>query len=369
MNDRESILKPLRSVSDSLSALRTGDAPSRARAVVRVSGAAETSLRRLLRDDPTAPVELRLRALSPDDLSPDELLSELRSRDRIPMELAAAVHELNAAARRIQAGDDPTPRDSELALGVVEGLDRHLASIPASPPLADPVVTRDDTLIAPPPYEEPARPVPTPGRKRPWGLIAAGALVLALLVFGALYLTTLRGGADLKAGETALREGRVADAETQLKTYSDKHPDDATAHLYLARIYRQTKRFPDAVRELKAGLAVAPQDARLHAEGGYLLLDAGRPAEAVTRFRTALKYDENLGTAWGGLVRALQASGRPDQAERVRAVAPANVRSLLDQSVPPQPAGVAGSPTAAPSAVPQTAPGNGAATVTGTTPP
>jgi tetratricopeptide (TPR) repeat protein len=351
--DRESILKPLRSVADSLSALRTGDTPSRARAVVRVSGAAETSLRRLLRDDPTAPVELRLRALSAEDVSADELLTELRRRDRIPMELAAAFHELSAAARRIQAGDEPTPRDSELALGVVEGLDRHLASHHVPPPLADPVAAREDTLIAPAPQEEPARAVPSAGR-RPWGLIAAGALVLALLVFGALWLTTLRRDDALAQGEAALREGRAAEAETQLRGYADRHPNEALPHLYLARIYRQGRRFPDAVRELKAGLAAAPNDARLHAEGGYLLLDAGRPADAVARFRTALRYDETLPTAWGGLVRALRESGHPDQADRVLAVAPADVRALLARGMPAGPVGAAGSPTAAPAG---TAPG------------
>ncbi|MDB4947941.1 MAG: hypothetical protein JWM27_590 [Gemmatimonadetes bacterium] len=341
-DDRESILKPLRSTAESLSALRTGDAPAKARAVVRVAGAAETSLRRLLRDDPTAPVELRLRALSADDLSTDELLAELRQRDRIPMEVAAAFHELTAAARRIGAGDEATPRDCELALGVADGLDRHLAFRQAPRPLEDPALSREDTLIAHGQPEDPVHSVPSPGR-RPWGLIAAGALVLALLVGGALWLTTFRRDGGLAHGEELYRGGQNAAAETEFRAYAERHPDEAMPHVYLARIARQGKRFPDAVRELKAGFAASPQEPRLHTEAGWLLLDTGRPADAVARFRAALSYDNKSVSAWGGLVRALRESGHPDQAERALSVAPAEVRSAL-ASLQPAPAPVAGAP-------------------------
>jgi tetratricopeptide (TPR) repeat protein len=345
--DRESILRPLRSAAPELGALRTGDGPARARAVVRIAQAAETSLRRLLRDDPTAPVELRLRALSPDDLSADQLLGELRQRDRIPMELAAGFHELTAAARRIAAGDEPTARDGEVALVVVDGLDRHLADRHVPPPLQDPVVTREDTLLHPDPGEEPARAVPAAGR-RPWGLIAAAAVVLALVVTGVLWFTTLGRDRGLAEGEALYRQGSTAQAEARFRQYADRHPGEGLPHLYLARIYRQGKRFPDAVRELKAGLAATPQDARLHAEAGFLLLDSGRPADAVPRFRTALRYDEKSPAAWGGLVRALRETGRTEQADRVLGAAPAEVRALLQRTMPASPAAVPGSPIAAP---------------------
>jgi hypothetical protein len=99
-HDPENTLKPLRAVEGDVIALRTGTGG--AAAVVRIARAAEGVLRRMLRDDPTAGVELRLRALSPDDLSSGELLAELRRRDRLPMELAATFHELTATS-------SPTP--------------------------------------------------------------------------------------------------------------------------------------------------------------------------------------------------------------------------------------------------------------------
>ncbi|HVH12782.1 MAG TPA: hypothetical protein VM759_07015, partial [Longimicrobium sp.] len=79
--DPESTLRPLRQRAPDVEALRGG--ASSAALVVRVARAAETTLRRMLRDDPTAPVELRLRALSPDDLPTAELLAELRRRNRL----------------------------------------------------------------------------------------------------------------------------------------------------------------------------------------------------------------------------------------------------------------------------------------------
>ena len=100
----ESALRPLRAVSSDIAALRGGSAGPGA--LVRVARAAESPLRRVLRDEPTAPVELRLRALSPDDLSTDELLAELRRRDRLPLELAAGMHELaSVATHGVAPGD------------------------------------------------------------------------------------------------------------------------------------------------------------------------------------------------------------------------------------------------------------------------
>lgn len=323
--DPESTLRPLRQRAPDVEALRAG-APGAA-LVVRVARAAETTLRRMLRDDPTAPVELRLRALSQDDLPTPDLLAELRRRNRLPMELAAAFHDLDLACERISGGADPAPRDAQLAVAVAEGLDAHVRALPAVPRLEDPVLDAPDEEPLTADDEEPVRAVPAPRRRRvPWPTLAALA-ALVILLFVTIRLRS--GGDALERGEAAYRAGRVAEAEQVFRGYAQEHPRDPRARIYLARIYREAGRLPDAEREVQAGLRASPEDAGLHTEHGFVLLDAHRPADAVPAFRTALRHDEESPRAWAGLVRALRAAGRPMDAEQVLRLAPAEVRALV----------------------------------------
>ncbi|HEX2093048.1 MAG TPA: hypothetical protein VHG28_11625, partial [Longimicrobiaceae bacterium] len=90
----ESALKPLRTASGAVEVLRDREADPQARrgALLKVMVALEGSLRRLLRDDARVPIDLRLQALAPDELPTSEVVAELRRRDRISIELAAAFH-------------------------------------------------------------------------------------------------------------------------------------------------------------------------------------------------------------------------------------------------------------------------------------
>lgn len=325
--DPESTLRPLRQRASDLEALRAG-APSAA-LVVRVARAAEASLRRMLRDDPTAPVELRLRALSADDLPTPDLLAELRRRNRLPMELAAAFHDLDLACERISGGADPAPRDAGLAVAVAEGLDTHIRALPALPQMEDPVLDDPDEDALTADDEDRVHPVPAPRRRRvPWETLLALAALVVLLVIA----VRMRGGDGdqaLRRGEADYRAGRVVQAERAFRAYADEHPRDPQPRIYLARIYREAGRLPDAEREIQAGLRAAPEDAGLHTERGFLLMDANRPADAVPVFREALRLDRESHRAWAGLVRALRASNRPRDAEQVLGLAPAEVRALI----------------------------------------
>lgn len=350
--DHDSILKPLRPCAAELGALRAGaDGPERSRAVVRVATAAEEVLRRFLRDDPTAPVELRLRALAPEDLGSDELLAELRRRNRLPMELAAAFHELDGTRRRVAGGGEATPRDAELALNVAEGLDRHVMSIPAGAPLADPVKEPEETLLAPigadPDDAKPVRPVPPASWSRSLRLAGGALAVVALLALGWAGWRAAQRDDDLERGEEYLRAGRVTAAAEVFEEYAQRHPDEIQPRLYLGRIYRETGRYADAGRELRRGLRDAPEDPRLHTELGYLLLETGRPGDAARTFRTALDRDAEATTAWVGLVRALRVNGNEAAAQRALAGAPDEVRALLARAEPPAPAVPAAAPGAA----------------------
>ncbi|HEX6041172.1 tetratricopeptide repeat protein [Longimicrobium sp.] len=341
--DPESTLRPLRQRASDLEALRAG-APAAA-LVVRVARAAETTLRRMLRDDPTAPVELRLRALSDDDLPTPDLLAELRRRNRLPMELAAAFHDLDLACERIAGGADPAPRDAPLAVAVAQGLDTHIRALPAFPRMEDPVLDDPDEEPLTADDEAPVRAVPAArGRRVPWPtLLALAGLVILLFV-----VVRMRRSDALERGEAAYRAGRVAQAEQSFRAYADDHPRDPRARVYLARIYREAGRLADAEREVQAGLRATPDDAGLHTEHGFVLLDANRPADAVPVFRKALDYDKEAPRAWAGLVRALRAAGRPTDADQVLRLAPAEVRGLIRTADARDSAAASASPASAP---------------------
>ncbi|SOD02419.1 Tetratricopeptide repeat-containing protein [bacterium JGI 053] len=329
-HDPENTLKPLRGVEGDVIALRTGKGG--AAAVVRIARAAEGVLRRMLRDDPTASVELRLRALSPDDLHTGELLAELRRRDRLPMELAAAFHELTAAANRLATeGGDAAPRDVEVAVATADGLERHVLSNPYESHLEDPVLTPGgETLIPPAPEDgEPVHAVPASRRAAvPWAMVGAGAALLALAIL-AFVLMRGRGPDPLSEGKAAYTRGDTARAFSLFDEASRKRPKAAEPHYYMAQIYRQRGRPQEAARELREGLALAPTDPRLNTELAYLMLDQGRAPQAAERFRAAILLDSTSAPAWAGLVSALRRAGRPDQANRVLARAPLEVRSLI----------------------------------------
>ncbi|MFL5541595.1 MAG: tetratricopeptide repeat protein [Longimicrobiaceae bacterium] len=329
-HDPENTLKPLRGVEGDVVALRSGRGG--AAAVVRIARAAEGVLRRMLRDDPTAGVELRLRALSPDDLSTGELLAELRRRDRLPMELAASFHELTAAANRLASeGGDAAPRDVDVAVAAADGLERHVLSNPYESPLEDPVLAPAAETLIPPASDnvEPVHAVPASGRATvPWPLVGAAAAVLALVLL-AFVLLRGRGPDPLREGVTAYSRGDTARAFSLFLEAARKHPKAVEPHYYMAQIYRERGRAQEAARELREGLALAPNDPRLNTELAYLMLDQGRAPQAAERFRAAILLDSTSEHAWVGLVTALRRAGRPDQAERVLARAPLKVRSLV----------------------------------------
>ena len=361
--DRESVLRPLRAAHADLAALRAGggDEHERSRAVVRVAGAAEMALRRFLRDDPTVPVELRLRALSPDDLPQDELLAELRRRNRLPVELAAAFHHLFGAASHIARGAGAAPQDAELALSVADGLERHLHSLPPDVPLGDPVTEPEEPLAPEPEEEQPVRAGALPVPPATWGRslrilgVAGGALALVLLAVLAWRAT--RGEDRLAQGEALLRQGRTAAAAEAFRDHAAEHEDDALSRVYLARIFREGGRYEDAAAQLRAALRADSADHRVRTEWGYLLLSTARPGDAARMFRDAVRQEPESALAWAGLVRALRAMGQTAAAERALLDAPPEVRALLSRDVVaplPQP-----QPAAPPAGTVPPAPGYG----------
>ena len=334
----ESALRPLRSAAGDIAALRGGTASPGA--LVRVARAAESTLRRVLRDDPTAPVELRLRALSPDDLSTDELLAELRRRDRLPLELAAGVHELEAISARVSEGAEPGARDFETARTVADGLERHLLSAPTqhAPIMEDPVLAEE--AEAPIPISDDAtrvHAVPRDRAGKPLAWVAGAAGILVIIALAAWAVRGNRGG-DLARADELVRAGKVGEAAQVLRSYANARSDDPEARVRLAALYREAGRRQDALRELRAAMISRGEDARLNTELGHLLLDSGRAPEALRAFRRALDADQENERAWVGLLRAMREAGLGAQAEQARERAPLAVRELVPRALPDIPA-------------------------------
>jgi tetratricopeptide (TPR) repeat protein len=328
-DDTETTLRPLRKASGAADLLRGGEADPQARraATVQLTGAAEATLRRMLRDDPHTPVEVRLKALAPDELPADALVAELRRRDRISIELAAAFHELMGRARRLREGGLPEPGDAELALRLTERLEWE-AEAPPPPPVPapeEPVFAEEDALVHPVP---PVSRAPTSAL--PWAL-GAVALILAAAL-GWIFLGRGAGDDALEQGTALMRAGQTEAAVPHLLGASREDPEDPRPRLLLARIYRQSGRMDAARTELRRALEAAPEDPALHRELGFLLLDAGRPELAVPSLRQAVQLDRRSVAGWVGLVRALRAAGQPAAAEQILSSpdTPREVRAYVD---------------------------------------
>jgi len=326
--DQDSALRPLRNVASATASLRTGTLPeSETRAaVVQVAAAVEMSLRRLLRDYPSAALQVRLRALAPDELRADEVLAELRQHDQISIELAAAVHDLLEVRQRLRDGAPLSSHDATLAYHVADRLE-HEASRPNRPSAPAPALALEEEL----------RPLSSSSRQRRGRLsnisdntrIAVGGGLAAILVALAIWWAIPRGESMLDEGIALFGTGAYEEAASYFWRYAESHPEDPTPRLYLARIHRRMARPELAVAQLDTALTLAPNDADVHAELGFLLIDTRRPAEAVERFRAALTHDSQSETAWAGLVAALRADGRPEESERVLELAPPSIRDRL----------------------------------------
>jgi tetratricopeptide (TPR) repeat protein len=337
---RHPALRPLHEAREALASLRDGtaDAESEQRALLRAGDAIEGALRRLLRDDPTTPLDLRLTALAPDELSSEELIAALRQRDLISIELAASFHELLALRRRVlHSGVLPSRRDVDQVLQLAGRVEREVVSRPpaAAPPPPLPPAPEPATTYPPDAYDD----EPEVARTRrsygmPWWWAVAAVAAVLLVSLGVWWAMAGRGP-GMDEAIALFRTGDFARAEAQFERHAQANPDDPTPRLYLARIYRRTGRYPLAQDQLRHGLEAAPQDAALHRELGFLLLDVGRHAAAADRFRTAVELDPDAVEGWAGLVRALRESGHHAAADRVTARAPAEARALLRQGQRP----------------------------------
>ncbi len=267
--------------------------------------------------------ERTLRTLLPSrGLAPEAIVAELRRTELISISVAANLHDLFGCERRLLAGESARAEDRRLAMRAVRGLEEEIATPPSARALRE-AGGDDQTLVHPVPVSD------TEGRGGRGRLIAA-ALVLILVIAGAVYLVS-RGDDDarMQQGIALFRTGAYADAASHFYRYAQDHPDEVTPHLYLARIHRRLDRPDLAGPELTEALRLAPEDPAVHRELGFYFLDSRRYESAIERFREALRLEPSSETAWVGMVQALRMSGQLEASNRILEQAPAEVQALL----------------------------------------
>lgn len=316
------VLEPIDDAGDAIRQLteyRTAD--ELAGALASVWQAVEASLRRLLRADPEAPDEVRLIALSPDELPTERLLEALRRRDLISLALAGRVHEF----KRVMERGGVHASDADLAIEIVDELKAEVGAHGAQPTETPPLVSGAAAVEpagsqAPLPESEP--------RVRPFTIFAAAIALVALATFVIVLSRTLTD--TMEEATTAYRAGDLVAAERLFHGIVDEAPENVTARLYLARIYRRERRYDEAAEQLRAAARIAPNDAGVRRELGHLFMDLGNPGSAADQYRRALEAEPDNVVGWVGLINALRASGDPSAEEVVRR-APPEVQSALSR--------------------------------------
>jgi len=332
MFDSARILEPLDEERDKLERLDAYRSPAELRVALAAAAAVvEQTLRRLLRQDATAPDELRLIALSAEQLPYDRLIPALTKSNRISLALAGEAHELRRTAERAASGD-VRAADADAACAVLDRLRREIVALSAAESTSQTGGTAASgigTASRLDWQEEPAVVKPPDGRperRRLW-LYAAAAVVLVLAVW-----VVWPRGSPMAAGIEAFPD-RLGVAEREFLTVLGDEPENVTARLYLGRIYRLQARYEEAAEMLRLAADAAPADADVRRELGYLFLDLDRPTSAVEQFRRAQQADPENDLNWIGLIRALRIAGDPE-ADVVLSRAPADVRAVFLSNPP-----------------------------------
>ncbi|CAN5890245.1 hypothetical protein BH23GEM9_BH23GEM9_01580 [soil metagenome] len=348
MMERDRVLRPLEEARSSIEGLDTYESPAALQDALRATWhALELTLRNLLRSDPHAPDAVRLTALSHEETTLDAVITELRRRDRISLSLAGRIHEL----RKIVGGDagDVEVRAShaDLALGVVDATRREIQALPMlssqgpstwgprTGPVADKWPDQNgvefDGALEPEFDDGMVDPGLADSRRglRQW-LKPAVVLPAALLLLAAILALALLMGrnTDLEQGIEAFRADRGGVAEQHFRAALQRDRDNVTARLYLARVLRNQGRNEEAATLLREAARLAPEDAAVRRELGYLFMALDRPQQAATQFHEAVELDPDEPLGWVGLVESLYRAGDPS-AELWLGRAPASAQAML----------------------------------------
>jgi len=90
-------------------------------------------------------------------------------------------------------------------------------------------------------------------------------------------------------GVRAITQGDAAEAEKMLGFTLELDPGHSRAHVAMARLFMERRRFGDAVKELDQAIPVHPGDAELYYHRATAKLAGGHPAEALADYDKAVR--------------------------------------------------------------------------------
>ena len=110
------------------------------------------------------------------------------------------------------------------------------------------------------------------------------------------------------------KQGRDAEAEAEFREAIRCKPNYSEAHSSLGITLARRGEFPEAVRELREAIRLKPHLAEVHYNLGLALGRTGVPGEAEKAFREATRLDPSLADAYFNLGIALEEQGRIQEA-------------------------------------------------------
>ena len=112
-----------------------------------------------------------------------------------------------------------------------------------------------------------------------------------------------------------VNSGRVGAAAAFCQDVLRHNPDDLNMTALLGAVLLKARQFKEAEKHLRRAIELAPTFAKPHEDLGHLLVERGRPEEAVAVLQTATGLDPKAELAFFTLGRALSMTGKGTEAD------------------------------------------------------
>ncbi len=120
----------------------------------------------------------------------------------------------------------------------------------------------------------------------------------------------------LERGNTAMREGRFADAVDAYRQMIRLDPTDPVTYKFLGAALARSGKPDEALEQYTRALQLNPNNALEHYNVGVLLIEAGKEVQAIAHFQKALQLDPDLIAAHFQLANLFMRENKDADAER-----------------------------------------------------